>query len=220
MITASMDAASVRGFRARLAEFQKETGKTTSEGINLLSKAIAKELAIMVPPFGISAKQGAAFQKSLEKQIDRAIKAANVAGTDGSAETVHARVRRRGQVPKDLKTIGQYKREPIPIKDKVDLIRKKQKIAGQAKAAWIAAGEKIDGKKITGISKWIRRHAHKNGAASVKVAGMGSVVTITNEVDYISSVQSPIMVKKAMQRGYARNFRHMTIVVKKIRKEI
>jgi hypothetical protein len=220
MITASMDAASVAGFRMKLDEFTKLTGKSVDEGIKLLGKAISKELAIMVPPFGVSAKQGKAFQKSIQKQIDRAVKAANVAGMQGSAESVHERQRREGQVPKDLKTVGKFKRAPIPIGEKIDLIRKKQAAAGRAKGAWIAAGEAIDGKKINGISAWVRKHAKKHGQASVHVAGMGSIVTISNHVQYIAELQSQNMVKQAMRRGYGRNARHMMIVIKKINKEI
>ena len=220
MIKFSMDQSSVRGFRGRLKEFSSGTGKTIQEAMNLLGKGCAKELASLVPPYGISDKQGAAFQKSIAKQIDRAIRSANVTGISGSAEAVHAKVRRKGQVPKDLKTNGQYKREPIPIKDKVDLLRQKQAAAGTAKGAWIAAGEAIDGKKMRGISKWIRRHAKRNGFASIKAEGIGSIISLTNRLPYINALQPGDVIDTALKRGYARNFRYMTIVVKKIRGEI
>lgn len=220
MIRFQLDPASVRGFRMRLTEFSKGTGKTIQESMNLLGKGCAKELAVLVPPYGITAKQGAAFQKSIAKQIDRAVRAANVAGTQGSAEFVHAQVRRKGQVPKGLKTQGQYKREPIPIRDKVDLLRQKQAAAGTAKGAWIAAGEAIDGKKMRGISKWIRRHAKKNGFASIKAEGIGSTISLTNRLPYINALQPGAVIDTALKRGYARNFRHMTIAVKKLRGEI
>jgi hypothetical protein len=220
MIRFQLDPASVRGFRARLTEFSRGTGKTIQESMNLLGKSCAKELASLVPPYGVSAKQGAAFQKSIAKQIDRAIRAANVAGTSGSAGFVHAQVRRKGQVPKGLKTQGQFKRDPIPIKDKVDLLRKKQAAAGTAKGAWVAAGDAIDGKKMRGISKWIRRHAQKNGAASIRSEGIGSTISLSNNLPYINGLQPQSVIDLALKRGYARNFRHMTIVVKKIRGEI
>jgi hypothetical protein len=188
--------------------------------MNLLGKSCAKELASLVPPYGVSAKQGAAFQKSIAKQIDRAIRAANVAGTAGTAGFVHAQVRRKGQVPKGLKTEGRFKREPIPIKDKVDLLRKKQAAAGTAKGAWVAAGDAIDGKKMRGISRWIRRHAQKNGAASIKSEGIGSTISLTNNLPYINGLQPQSVIDLALKRGYARNFRYMTIVMKKIRGEI
>jgi hypothetical protein len=220
MIRFSIDQASVRGFRGRLVEFSKGTGKTIQEAMNLLGKGCAKELASLVPPYGISAKQGAAFQKSIAKQVDRAVRHANVAGTKGSARLVHEQVRRKGQVPKGLKTQGQYKRDPVPIGDKIDLLRQKQMAAGTAKGAWIAAGEAIDGKKMRGISKWIRRHAKRNGFASIKAEGIGSVISLTNRLPYINALQPQSTIDTALKRGYARNFRHMTIVVKKIRGEI
>ena len=220
MIKFSMNQSSVRGFRGRLVDFSKMTGKSIQEVMDLLGKGCARELASLVPPYGVSAKQGYAFEKSIAKQIDRAIKAANVAGTAGNAGFVHEQVRRKGQVPKGLKTQGRYKREPIPIKDKVDLLRKKQAAAGTAKGAWIAAGEAIDGKKMRGISKWIRRHAKRNGDASVKAQGIGTEITLTNRLPYINGLQPPTVIDIALKRGKMRAFKHMTIVVKKIRGEI
>jgi len=220
MIRFSMDQSSVRGFRGRLVQFSRLTGKSIQEAMDLLGKGCARELASLVPPYGVSAKQGHAFQKSIAKQIERAIRAANVAGTQGAAGFVHEQVRRKGQVPKGLKTRGQYKREPIPIKDKVDLLRKKQAAAGTAKGAWIAAGEAIDGKKMRGISKWIRRHAMNNGDASVKAQGIGTEITLTNRLPYINGLQPPTVIDIALKRGKMRAFKHMTIVVKKIRGEI
>lgn len=220
MIRFSMDRSSVGGFKMRLSEFSKGTGKTLQEAMNILGRSCARELAVMVPPYGISAKHGATFQKSIAKQVGRAIMAANVQGTEGAASSVHEKVRKRGQVPKDLKTKGKFKREPIRIGDKVDLIRKKQAAAGTAKGAWIAAGEAIDGKRIQGISKWIRRHAKKNGAASIKSEGIGSIIFLENKLPFINTLQPKDIIEMALKRGYARNFRHMTIVVKKIRGEI
>ena len=220
MIKFSMDQSSVRGFRNRLSEFSKGTGKTIQEAMNLLGKGCAKELASLVPPYGVTGKHGASFQKSIAKQIDRAIRHANVSGIEGSAGFVHSQVRRKGQVPKGLKTKGQYKRAPIPIKDKVDLLRKKQEAAGTAKGAWIAAGDRIDGKKIRGIAKWIRRHANRNGFASIKSEGIGSTILLTNQLPYINGLQPQTVIDTALKRGYARNYRHMTIVVKKLRGEI
>ena len=220
MIRFSLDPASVRKFRLRMVEFSRETGKTIQQSMNLLGKGCAKELAVLVPPYGITAKQGAAFQKSIAKQIDRAIRAANVAGTQGSAGFVHAQVRRKGQVPKGLKTEGPFRREPISIREKVELLLKKQAEAGTAKGAWIAAGEAIDGKKMSGISKWIRRHATRNGDASIRAEGLGSTISLTNRLPYINGLQSNAVINLALKRGYARNFRHMTIALKKLRGEI
>ena len=221
MIKLSMDQSSVRRFRNRMRDFVEEAGKTESEAVQLLAKACAKELAITVPPFGLSAKVGLQYQKSIAKQVDRAIKAGNVKGTSGSASAVHESFRMaNGQVPKVLKTTGRYRREPISVRDKETLIDKRQHAAGIAKGGWIAAAERLNGKKISGIGKWVRRHASKNGSSDIRVERAGTLVLLTNSVSYINRLQKQNYIDTALKRGFTRSFRHMTIVVKKLRGEI
>ena len=208
-------------FRHRLQDFVEEAGRTESEAVQLLAKACAKELAITVPPFGLSAKVGEKYQKSIAKQVNRAIKAGNIKGIQGDAKTVHQSFRNpSGQVPKGLKTTGQYKREPVSVREKETLIDKRQEAAGIAKGAWIAAAERLNGKKISGVGKWVRRHAQKNGQSAIRSEKGGTTVLLTNSVSYISRLHRQDYVDRALKRGYMRNFRHMTIVVKKLRGEI
>jgi hypothetical protein len=221
MIKAHLDPQSVRMFKSRLQDYVEEAGKTYQEGIEQLGKACAKELAITVPPFGLSAKVGEKYKLSIAKQVNRAVSAANVQGVQGDASQVHKKFRnRRGQVPKDLVSRGQYKREPVSVRDKETQVRRKMDEAGTAKGAWIAAGEKINSKKIGGVGKWVRRHATRNGSAKVKIKGMGSEIAMTNSISYVQNLQKTGYVEKALKRGYLRAFRHMTIMVKKLRKEI
>lgn len=221
MISVKIDTADLLRFKSRIDDFVEEAGKTNREAMELLAKACAKELAITVPPFGVSAKVGDQFQKSIAKQVDRAIRSGNVDGDSGSAAQIHAAKRdRRGQVPKGLRTRGQYQREPISVRDKETLVDRKQAAAGIVKGAWIAAGEKLNGKKITGVGRWVRRHAKANGDAEVSVKNASAEVEITNRCSYVANVQSTENVQLALKRGYLRNYRHMTIVLKKIRKEI
>jgi hypothetical protein len=221
MIRLSIDQGDLRRFRQRLQDFVEEAGRTESEAIQLLAKACGKELAITVPPFGLSAAVGKKFQASIAKQVNRAINAGNVAGTPGIAAAVHASKRNsKGQVPRGLKDRGQFKRDPISVREKEDLIDRKQNAAGVAKGAWIAAAEKLNGKKISGVGKWVRRHADKNGKASIKVASGGTEVSLTNEVPFMQGLQKQSYIDTALKRGYMRSFRHMTIIVKKLRKEI
>lgn len=208
-------------FRSRMRDFIKEAGKTESEAVQLLAKACAKELAITVPPFGLSAKVGRQYQKSIAKQVDRAIKAGNVKGVQGSASTVHESFRiSNGQVPKGLKTTGRYNRSPISVRDKETLIDKRQHAAGIAKGGWIASAERLNGNKISGVGAWVRRHAGKNGSSDIRVERAGTSVLLTNSVSYISKLHRQSYIDTALKRGYMRNFRHMTIVVKKLRGEI
>lgn len=221
MIKVQLDPESVRGFRTRVQDYIQEAGKTYADAMEQLAKACAKELAITVPPFGLSAKVGQQYQKSIAKQVNRAVSAGNVAGTPGDAEQLHKRYRnKRGQVPRNLKDRGQYQREPVSVRDKETYIDKAQERAGKAKGGWIAAAEKLNGKKITGVGRWVRRHAQKNGEAAIKIKGAGSEVILTNRVSYIDKLQRQDYVNTALKRGYMRNWRYMTILVKKLRKEI
>jgi hypothetical protein len=221
MIKFSISQTEMQRFRHRMSDFIEEAGRTESEAIQLLAKACAKELAITVPPFGLSAKVGNQYQKSIAKQVNRAIKAGNVKGTPGSAADVHQSFRMaNGQVPKGLKTTGKYGRDPVSVRDKETLIDKRQHAAGIAKGAWIAAAERLNGKKISGVGAWVRRHAGKNGSSDIRVERSGTTVMLTNSVSYINKLHRQTYIDRALKRGYMRNFRHMTIIVKKLRGEI
>lgn len=221
MIKVSIDPQSVRLFRNRRDDFVKEAGRNMQDAMIQLAKTCAKELAVTIPPYGVSKKVGDKYQKSIAKQVNRAVSAANVAGVDGNAGEVHERFRNsRGQVPRGLRDRGQYKRDPVPVSDKERHIRQKMAEAGTAKGAWIAAAEKLNSKRIPGVAKWVRRHAKANGDASIKIKGAGRDVLLINRISYIARLQKENNVNLALKRGYLKNYRHMTIVVKKIRGEI
>jgi hypothetical protein len=222
MIRFSMDRSSVYGFRSRLRDFVKEAGKTESEAVQLLAKACAKELAITVLPFGLSSSVGKKFTDSVGKQVDYAW-----AGSkrdvfqSSSMQAAHQSARNSQGVVRMRKFGGRpVTNESISVAQKEIYKRKVIAKVGMAKGAWIAAAERLNGKKITGVGAWVRRHAKNNGTSNIRIERAGTTVLLTNSISYIKKIHQQDYIDRALKRGYMRNWKHMTIVVKKLRGEI
>jgi hypothetical protein len=185
-------------------EYRKMFGKTFEDiGIEV-GKLAAKEIASSTQPFGLSSAVGKKYAASIIAQANRAIKAAQVDGVSGDAAAMHdAKRDRRGRVPKGLRTRAQYKRQPVPIDERLAHAKKKAENAGMAKGAWIAAGEAIDGKQISRIPKWIRKHV-KHGGAKIEKRhrSMNYDVEITNELSYVTDKDFGAEIPKAIKRAY------------------
>lgn len=220
MIRVSIDPSSSRIFRKVVTDFEKKVGRGVEESVvEVLGKSSGRQLAHKVPPWGLSAQAGKKFEGSVAKQANRAVNAANVGAVRGStAEQAHASARDgRGQVPKGLRTRGKRVPHPIPVGEKERLIDKKQAAAGLAKGAWIAAANSLPGKALSGIPRWISRHAGKNGSSNVTRKGISSEVELRNELGYIQRLQSGVMVKAALKMAYQNSLRQMERILNKIR---
>ena len=158
MISFSLDRASVRETKRIIREYERKVGQTANESIVDIGREAARQAAQKCPPFGLSDKIGEKFKKSIAKQVNRAVKNANVTGKSGGAAKVHANSRdSKGQVPRGLRDKGQFKRQPVDIGDKERVIAQRQKAAGILKGAWIHAGTLL-GRKVAAINGR-RRHA-------------------------------------------------------------
>lgn len=212
MIRAEISRESQQEFRRVLAEFQKKSGKSVEESVVELGKASARQLAMKVPPFGVSSKVGDRFSGSIAKQVNRAVSAGNVAGRSGTAEQLHESYRNaKGQVPRGLEDRGRYRREPIPVREKEDLIDKRQKAAGIVKGAWLHCLLLIGG-KASGFGQWIRRHTH-SGKATIRPRGISTEVTLTNEIKWVSNVQNQKLVKMALNTALRNTIKRMEKII-------
>ena len=211
-----IDRTTQRRMEEVLRNFAAATGKTVEDGINQIARGAAKQLAIKVQPFGIDAKTQQMLHKLVAKQAHRAISNANVEGIQGTAASVHTKARvRRGRVPKDLATKGQYKRSPISSSERNAYVDKVVKKIGQAKAAWIEAGEKVDGKKIT-VKRWLRTHVGGGfGSATKKDKGMNYSVELENSTPYIKSIQFTEDTQDAVTTAYVNGFKWMQTTIRK-----
>lgn len=215
MIKVSLDPVSQRGISTRLNDYKKLANKTNREITIELAKACAKEIANRVQPFGLSAKVGKAFEGSIAKQVNRAIRNAEISGDTGTAEYAHKKRRdNKGQVPRNLRMKGRRVRS-IPPEDASEIVLKKKQNAGMVKGAWIAAAESLGG-KISGIPKWIRRHAGRNGTSDIKIGSNASTVTITNTLGHARSTLSSPNLNAALKTAYNKQWKRMTIQIKKI----
>ena len=217
MISARITPKSAALFKRQIAEYERRIGNTEREIMIDLGKVSSKELAIKVQPFGISAKVGKAFEGSIRKQVHRSIKNANIyGGSQNAAEAHQSRRNRKGQRSNKLPTEGQFKRTPIDLSDRFDLAKKKALNAGLSKGAWIDAGESLDGKKIAGLPKWIKRHL-KNGSSQIDETKSGFVIYLTNRITFIAASMKDSDIKIALATAYRKNLKRMQITLNKVK---
>jgi hypothetical protein len=215
-VNIEMDPATLRKMEEVLKNFAEATGKTVEDGINQIARGGAKRLATKVQPFGLGSNTQEKLHKVVAKQAHRAIINANVQGIQGTAASVHTKARdRRGRVPKDLQTRGQFKRSPISFSERNAHVDKTVKKIGQAKAAWIEAGEKVDGTKIT-VLKWLRTHVGNGfGSATKNDKGINYSVTLQNSTPYIGSIQFTEDTAAAEADAYVNGFKWMQTTIDK-----
>jgi hypothetical protein len=224
MISFSLDPASVRDTKRILRAYERKTGQTIEESVIDIGREASRQAAQKCPPFGLTDRTGDRFKKSIAKQVNRAVKAGNVAGRPGDANRVHQSLRdSKGQVPRNLKTTGQYKRDPIKISEKEALIDKKQAAAGIVKGAWIHAGTQlgrkfaaVTGRKRVVVGAWIRRHLSR-GKGSVTRHGINTEVTLVNTVSWVQRVQSESMLRSAVNAAFKGVQREMQKALDKIK---
>lgn len=209
-----MDKASVREFKRALREYEKKTGVSIEDGVIEMAQSTCRRLAHTVPPFGLSSNVGKKFMASIGAQVDRAWYGANVGAFKGATmEAVHADARNsKGVVPKrQFRTLKKFAAR-ISVADKEIYKRKVIKRAGIAKAAYLAAAQKIkalqSNKKgkpasiLSGVAKWVKEDIKaKLGESDTKRDGMSTTVSVTNLVDYIQKIHTGSQVEKALEQG-------------------
>jgi hypothetical protein len=218
-VTATISAKDMAYFLKRMKEYEKEMEKDIGTAMKELGKACAKEIAHNIQPLGLSKKVGDKMKANIKKQVHTAISDANRTPGSGSAASEHqSRRNSRGRVPnaneltKGNKDI--YARSPIELSDRFALATKKAENAGMAKGAWIGAGEAIDGKKMSGIPKWLRMHV-RHGDAIVDTGKKGTEIILHNKISYISKVQMRSTIGQILRVAYRKQLKRMNITINK-----
>jgi hypothetical protein len=214
MITASMDKASVREFKRALSEYEKKTGISIEDGVIEMAQSTCRRLAHTVPPFGLSSAVGKKFMESIGKQVDYAW-----AGSkrdvypSSSMEAAHQAARNNGGTVRMRKFRGKkVTNENISVAAKEIYKRKAMKRAGIAKAAYLAAAQKIKALQsnkrgrpaniLSGVAKWVKEDVKaKLGESDTKRDGISTTVSVTNMVDYIQKIHKSSQVEKAIEQG-------------------
>lgn len=203
MIRLEITQASRARFLANLKAYEKRAGKSREETTIGLAKASAKQLASKIQPYGVSARIGKKFEESIKTQVWRAIKNAQIKGDAGGVRTAHANRRNsRGQVPRQLNTGGKYAMAPYDAGEVANHAAKKSAQAGLLKSAWISAGNKLKGNRISGVAKWITKHTVSHGASKISNNLNGVSVYLTNRLDYIRKAQKNSEIQSALKTAY------------------
>jgi hypothetical protein len=212
-----IDRASRRKMESVINDFAKRTGKTAEDGVAMIAASAGKRLIHTVQPYGTKQSVGEKYKKSIAKQVHRAIRNANIEGSAGTAASVHLQRRdSKGQVPRELPTDGQFKRQPIEMAETMDHVRKAQAKAGRAKGAWLEAVNGIGGRKVSGIGKWITDHASNGYGKCIKTGqGLNHKITLENLTPYIGKIQPDKVIAQAIASGLKNAFKSMQRTIDK-----
>jgi hypothetical protein len=214
--------------KAKLKEYMRLTGNGIETGIKEIGIASARALASKVQPFGLN--RVGKFSNSIEKQVKRAIRNANLQGANTSIEAAHkSRRNSKGQVPKDLNTKGQYQGKPFDPQERARLGERKAKNAGLAKAAWVEAGNMLVGivsksrsalKKIK-VKEEINRHLGKgNGWGRMSKLSLSPTIYLTNNLSYISRTMKNSHVTAALKSGLLNGYKKIDQHIKRETKKL
>jgi hypothetical protein len=217
MIRVEITAAELRRFDRAMDRYRRVMGVASEDAMKDLAATGAVKLAQVTEPRGLSAAVGKKFAANLVPQVLKAIRKGNVEGRPGTAKQVHDSYRRNGRVAFPGKAPrGQFKRAPVPLDEVEELVRKRQRAAGIAKAGWIAAARNL-GRKVQKLPKWIESNvaAAKGAATTTRSAFRGATVELTNGVRYASNVISDDKIEEAKRMAILARTRAMNITVQK-----
>lgn len=212
-----IDRASRKEMEKIISKFVRIVGKTAEEGIIEIAKSAGRRLVNTVQPFGLTSAKGDKFKKSIAKQVNRSVRNANVTGMSGSAESVHRANRdSKGQVPKSLRTDGQFKRAPVPVVDTDAQIRKAQAKAGRAKGAWVEAANSLGGTSLKNIPVWISSNDSGGFGSSLKKGkGLRFQCSMMNRTPYLTRIQTQKSIAQSVTFGLKQGMKRMQITTAK-----
>lgn len=212
----------------KLRQYAELTGNGIETGVKEIGVASAKALASKVQPFGFT--KIAKFQTSIEAQVKRAIRNANVQGATGSITTAHkSRRNSKGQVSKGLNTKGKYPAAPFDPQQRAALQKQKADNAGMAKGAWIEAGNKLvtvasrsrSALKKINVTQVIMRHADKgHGTATLARSGINLTIYLTNKLSYIRRTMKDSHVAAALKSGLIKGYKRIDAHIKRETKKL
>jgi len=207
MIKLEIDRQSAAAFKRELDRYERKKGVVAKDAIRELAGEVALGLASRVQPWGMSVAKQRKFSLSIAKQVHRALKNSNVTQGGEDARTAHSKRRdRKGQVPKDLRTNGRIKNDPILKSERVQLAQRKMKASGQAKASWAGAGLKAF--STLKVPAFFRKMI-KACSATVSGSGMNTSVVISNDLNYIERTMPQSAIQSGIQIGYRKMFRKL-----------
>jgi len=201
-----------------LTKFSQTVNRSVEEGIKDIARSSARRLIHTVKPFGVKQGIGETFEKNIGKEIDYVFHATNWGELPAASDmrTAHEAQRRKGNVRiRNLRSQSKYELR-ISVGDKESYAKRKIENAGMAKGAWAEAVNDLSGPKISGLGKWISRHA-KNGRGKAIESGKGLQfsVELQNNVPYITDIQTEHAVRLAAVNGMKNGLNRMIKIIRK-----
>jgi hypothetical protein len=214
-IDVRLDPTSEREFKRAMEEYAKLLGTGIEEVIDETAAETAKRIAARTQPFGIGEPKNRAFQKSIAKQIHRALwwgmRHGETGGMSAIREAHQKRRNNKGQVYKGRKPMKeQWLDKGFPPQERHAYVDKMMQRAGMEKASWLDAGVKAWSKLVI-PSYW--KPKLKLGYAIKTGEGMKRSVTIGTNANYTTLKTAAF--KAALKNGRKTMIGKMQRVLKK-----
>ena len=209
--------------RKLLKEFEKATGKGVERGIDEIAMSSARALASRVQPYGLTQQKGDKFMKNIAAQVTAAWFMVNLGliPATSSMRAAHYAARRNGKVKIPS---GGFERKGkgrwlglISETERDFYIAEQQAKAGRAKAAWVSAGESLGVGKMSGVSRWIRRHVGSFGRSTRAGRMLRASVDLANDTPYLNGVQKDRDLQTALAQGRRNGIKRMKTIISKIK---
>jgi hypothetical protein len=200
-IISKVDKQSAKAVNDMLKQAEKVLGATSSEFVAIVAQKTAQRLAHQIQPLGF--KNVEKFQGGIKSQVYKALHNAIREGDPRNPDQAHsARRNRRGRVPGDIHTRGQYKRAPYTDAEFRMQAERKARMAGYAKGSWVEAADNAGLGDLPDVPQVIRRHAQSgNGWARKNYLSLRPQVEIASRVPYMRRIISNAKITTALAQG-------------------
>jgi hypothetical protein len=218
-IKVELDKESQRKMRQLVESSRKVVGMQAREAVAIIGFHTGVKLASRIQPFGF--KRMEKSEASVGKQVWRAVKNAQIEGDATSASHAHnSRRNKKGQVPKTLKTTGQYKQSPLPASQVMAQAEYAQKRVGIAKASWIESANNI-GIGNFSVPPIIQRHIGKgNGISHFSFSLINPTLVMTSRIPYMRSLIKNGVIAGALKNGRVSAMKYMEKNLKKAMRQL
>ena len=214
VLKAHISPASRAQFLRDVKAFQKATGKSVENVIEMVAVSAGQQLMAKTLPVGTKATgkppSGEAFQHSITAQIYRALKK-NIDRVRGGESVAAIHKSARGSVGVVVKSPRDERNSQIPLpsdavrNEAVQHVRKMTHRAGLAKAAWLTASYMIGRPSKSTVPAYVRRHINKaRGEGSRRGSGIRNfTVTLSNMVAHMNQrLCPPRLMQQALNIAY------------------
>lgn len=199
----------VEQMKRKLEVFGKALNKESGEIIKEIARNGAKSAATTTFPRGIASNTRDTLTKAIYKDIIRAYQPSGTSTVVDDGDYMYSNRNAKGRVSSNTK------RKFISQASYENIRKEKIKLAGMAKAGWMAGSNSIGAKKIN-VPVWLRKDYSFLGSSTVTGNGWETTVEVNNNVKYASSLLTDSQLRKIISYSYINYMSYTERVMQKL----